>query len=626
MQSRWQTLIRNALVFDGTGADPRVEDLAIAGGRIAARAPALDADRADQVIDAAGQWLMPGLLDIHTHLDLEVELAPGLPESVRHGTTTVVVGNCSLGTAFGAQRRNGDDPILDCFTRVENIPKSVLRKVVDRIDWNTTEGYLEHLASLPLGPNVVPLIPHSMLRVEVMGTQAAVTRAATTGELERMRSLLEAAMQQGYAGFSTDSIPFHYLANAPHTDKLIPGQHASLKELKSLLAVVRGHDRVWQCTPDAAHRVATFLRYFFTSGTLFGRPLRMSALTAIDLAHEPRVWKLFPLIGRLLNSRLLNGRMHFQVLATPFRMYAEGAICPIFEEFTASRQLMACDIEDAAARRGIMATPAFGDLFVREWHDRGAVSTFNRDLDALRIDRCPVPDWQGETFGDVYRRLRRFQSGDPAAARSPAEAEALASFPNPISREGELLLHLVRRYDRDLRWWFVVGNDRPEVLKELLFSEHTLPGFNDSGAHLLNLAFFDGNLLTLQVAARESVVKVAHAVRRLTREPAEFFGIDAGRLEVGAQADVVLIDPRALLAYDTDANRRTIYRDIFEYEQFVNRSDGVVTSVFIAGERVWDGREVLPVLGTRKLGRPLTAAGDTRFPDELGPPLRDRAA
>ncbi len=60
---------------------------------------------------------------------------------MRHGTTTVVVGNCSLGTAFGAQRRNGDDPILDCFTRVENMPKPVLRKVVDRIDWHTTGEY-----------------------------------------------------------------------------------------------------------------------------------------------------------------------------------------------------------------------------------------------------------------------------------------------------------------------------------------------------------------------------------------------------------------------------------------------------------------------------------------------------
>jgi N-acyl-D-aspartate/D-glutamate deacylase len=609
MTSSVSLLIKNALVFDGTGTPPVRHDVAIRNGRIVARGPNLPAGEAGRVIDAGGQWLMPGLLDIHTHLDLEVELAPGLPESVRHGTTTVVVGNCSLGTAFGSQRRNGDDPILDCFTRVENIPKPVLRKVVDRIDWTTTRGYLEHLETLPLGPNVVPLLPHSMLRIEVMGTQAAVSREPTAAELGRMRELLEQAMREGYAGFSTDAIPFHYLANAPHTDKRIPAQHASMGELRSLLDVVRAHDRVWQCTPDAANRVATFLRFFFTSGRLFGKPLRTSALTAVDLTHERRTWKLFPAIASLLNSRLVDGRFHFQVLATPFRMYAEGAICPIFEEFDSSRQLMSCDLENVAERRRIMATPEFGDLFVREWHDAGAVSTFNRDLDEMHVERCPVPEWCGETFGAVYRRLQRFQAGEASAARSEVESAALASFAAPTKREGEFLLHLIRRYDRDLRWWFTVANDRPEILKQLLFHEHMLPGFNDSGAHLINLAFFDGNLLTLQIAARESVEKVAQAVRRLTREPAEFFGIDAGRLDVGAQADVVLVDPEALRVYDTDANRRMIYRDIFEHEQLVNRSDGVVTAVFIAGEQVWDGRGFTPALGTRKLGRALTASG-----------------
>jgi len=604
-------LIRNALVFDGTGAPPTHEDVAIRDGRIAARGPSLDAPPAGRVLDAHGLWLMPGLLDIHTHLDLELELAPGLPESVRHGTTTVVVGNCSLGTAFGSQRKGGDDPILDCFTRVENIPKSVLRKVVDRIDWDTTAGYLAHLDSLPLGPNVVPLLPHSMLRIEVMGTEAAVSRAPTDAELRHMRELLEKAMQEGYAGFSTDAIPFHYLANAPHTDKLIPAQHASLAELRSLLDIVRRHDRVWQCTPDVANRVATFLRFFFTSGRLFGKPLRTSALTAVDLTHARRTWKLFPAIANLLNSRLLDGRFHFQVLGTPFRMFAEGAICPIFEEFESSRRLMALDIEDAAGRRAIMASEEFGELFVREWHDSGAVSTFNRDLDALRVERCPVPEWCGETFGAIYRRLMQFQAGQRGAARSAAEGEALASFPEPAARAGVFLLHLVRRYDRDLRWWFTVANDRPEVLKHLLFHEHMLPGFNDSGAHLINLAFFDGNLLTLQVAAKDSIELVARAVQRLTREPAEFFGIDAGRLEPGAQADLVLVDPEALKRYDTDANRRMVRRDIFEHDQLVNRSDGVVTAVFIAGEQVWDGREVTPALGTRRLGRALTA-GVTR--------------
>jgi N-acyl-D-aspartate/D-glutamate deacylase len=603
----WDLLIRGALLFDGSGAPPGPEDIAVADGRVAARGVSLDPARARRVVDATGLWLTPGLLDIHTHLDLELELAPGLPESVRHGTTTVVVGNCSLGTAFGAQRRNGEDPILDCFARVENVPKSVLRKVVDRIDWTDTAGYLEHLAALPLGPNVVPLVPHSMLRIEVMGTASAVSRQPTAAELGRMSELLEQAMRQGYAGLSTDSIPFHYLANEPHTDRRVPTQYASAGELRRLLAIVRGHDRVWQCTPDASNRLATFLRFFFTSGRLFGRPLRTSALTAVDLTHERRTWKLFPVIANLLNSPLVAGRFHFQVLATPFRMYAEGMICPIFEEFESSRQLMACDVEDAAARRRLMATDAFGELFVSEWHDAGAVSTFNRDLDAMHVERCPVREWQGEAFGAIHRRLLEFQAGRHEVARSPAEREALASFPDPIGREGALLLHLARRFDRELRWWFVVANDRPDVLAKLLFHPHMLPGFNDSGAHLINLAFFDGNLLTLQVAQRQSLGCVARAVRRLTREPAEFFGIDAGRLDVGAQADLVLLEPEALRSYDTDAGRRMVHREIFGHEQLVNRSDGVVSGVFIAGEQVWDGRGFTALLGTRRLGRPLTA-------------------
>ena len=147
----WDTLIRNALIFDGTGQPPVREDLAIAGGRIAARGPSLPAEQAREVVEADGQWLMPGLLDIHTHFDLEVELAPGLPEAVRHGTTTVVFGNCSLGLAYGAQRRNGEDPIVDCFARVENIPKPVLAKVVDQVQWSDSAGYLAHFDALPAG-------------------------------------------------------------------------------------------------------------------------------------------------------------------------------------------------------------------------------------------------------------------------------------------------------------------------------------------------------------------------------------------------------------------------------------------------------------------------------------------
>ena len=69
-QPAWDTLIRNALVFDGTGTEPQAQDIAIKGGRIAARGSGLPASEAERIIEGEGQWLMPGLLDIHTHLDL----------------------------------------------------------------------------------------------------------------------------------------------------------------------------------------------------------------------------------------------------------------------------------------------------------------------------------------------------------------------------------------------------------------------------------------------------------------------------------------------------------------------------------------------------------------------------
>src|SRR5687767_10778939 len=194
---RWGTLIKNGLVFDGSGNAPVVQDVAIRDGRIEAIGPDLPAVRADRVVEAAGQWVIPGMLDIHTHFDLEVEIEPGLPEAVRHGTTTVVVSNCSLGLAFGAQRRGSADPIVDCFARVENVPKPVLRKVGDAVTWNDSQAYLRHFDRLPLGPNIVPMIPHSMLRIEVMGLQDSVTRAPTPEELRWMEALVEKGMSEG---------------------------------------------------------------------------------------------------------------------------------------------------------------------------------------------------------------------------------------------------------------------------------------------------------------------------------------------------------------------------------------------------------------------------------------------
>ena len=589
---------------------------------MAARGQALPTSQAVRIIEAEGQWLMPGLLDIHTHLDLEVDLEPGLPEVVRHGTTTVLVGNCSLGTCFGKQLEGEQNPIVDCFTRVENIPKPVLQKCVDAVHWSDTAAYLDHFADIPLGPNIGVFVPHTMLRVEVMGLRDSISRAPTEAELARMEALLAEALDQGYLGMSTDGLPFHYLANAPHTDKRIPTQYASFGELKRLLQVVRERDRVWQTTPIIEHRARGLLYFLLTSGRLFGKTLKTSALTAVRLVLAPNAARAFLGFAALVNSRLLKGNIHFQALGTNFRLWSDGIVSPLFEELESTSKLIAREYEDRAGRLALLNDPQFIAEFRRDWHHgrRGRNLAHLkarlglpdilvvRELFRMMFDGAPVPDWEGESLQAVYDRLDRYQRGYRDNARSDTEREAFDAFPCPIVDDAEFMLHMMRAYDKGFRFWVDVANKDREGVLPLLLDKNTLPGFNDSGAHITNMAFFDANLTSLKLAQQDSLATVSAMVRRLTSEPAAFFGLDVGSLEIGAQADIVLIDPEALRRWDDNASRQFVYRDLFEHKQLVSRSDGVVTQVLIRGEPVWQGGEFTAALGRETLGRALRAA------------------
>jgi len=618
----WDTLIKNALVFDGTGAPPQQQEIAIANGRIAARGTALPTTQAARVIDAAGQWLLPGLLDIHTHLDLEVDLEPGLREVVRHGTTTVLVGNCSLGTCFGHQQNGEQNPIVDCFTRVENIPKSVLAKCVDAVEWDNTGDYLDHFDALPLGPNIGAFVPHSMLRVEVMGLEASISRDPTEAELARMERMLEAAMDQGYLGMSTDGLPFHYLANTPHTDKRIPTQFAGFRELKRLLGVVRRRGRVWQTTPIIEHRAKAFMYFMLTSGRLFGRTLKTSALSVMEFVLMPTAHRAFLGLAGLLNSALFRGNIHFQALGTNFRVWSDGIVSPLYEELDSTCELIAREYDDVEGRRALLDDPAFVERFRRDWyHGRrgrnlahlrtklGAPDNIViRDLRLMVFDGAPVAEWNGETLQNVLERVVRFQAGAGNAARSDSERQALEGFPRPIGDDANFMLHMMRTYDKSFRFYVDVGNVRADTTLDLLLHRNAMPGFNDSGAHITNMAFFDANLMSLKLAQQRSLDTVSAMVKRLTREPAEFFGLDVGTLEIGAQADIALIDPEVLKDWHCDETRRLEYREVFEHNQMVNRPEGVVTCVLINGEPVWRDGEFTEALGAQKLGRALRAA------------------
>ena len=627
---QYDVLIRNGLLFDGDGGQPVQADIAMRNGEIAAIAPGLDASQAKEVVDATGRWVMPGLFDAHTHLDLEVELDSRLPEVVRHGTTSVVVANCSLGLAFGRQNRNGEEPLVDCFARVENMPKHVLEKAAAKVDWTDPKGYLDHLAQLPLGPNVVPMIPHSMLRAEVMGLRTSVTREPNAAEIAKMEGLLDQAMRDGYPGFSTDALPFHYLANDPHRRTKIPSQWGSFGELKRLTGVVRKHGRVWQATPPKDNPLQVFRNFLLTSARLWGKTLKVTAVAALDIHTNRSLAKLALFLSGLLNSKFMGGHFRFQALAAPFRVWWDGPINPLAEEIPELRELNEPDLEDRAARRKLLDDPAFQQRFRRMWmHGKSGFNlgnlmrklgreqyAFGRRLDEIDVDSGPVPrEWLGETLAALMARLQGFQANGQGA-RSEEEREHFARAPK-IGDEVDFMLHLYREYDTALRTVTVTANRDPALTEKLLFHPQVLPGFNDSGAHLTNMAFYDGNLRGLQMAQRHGLAKVGWHVKRLTRDPAELFGVRAGRLAAGMPGDVIVVDPEALRRYQSEPNTHLVWRDVFQHHQMVNRSEGVVTACYIAGRAAWRDGEFAPRLGREKLGRVLLAEGREAVADVM---------
>ena len=616
MTHLFDTLIQNARVFNN-GESPVTEDIAIKDGRIVERGQQLDETNAAKVVDATGLWAMPGMFDIHTHYDLELEVAPGLPESTRHGTTSVVISNCSLGLAFGNQREGEIDPIVDCYARVENIPKPVLRACADKVTWNTPQEYIEHLEQINLGPNVITMIPHSMLRIESMGFDASVSRDPTQAEVNDMKRRLKDGLQLGYAGFSTDALPFHYLANQPNCHKTIPTQFAKYKEIKQLTQVVREEGLLWQATPPKDSPLNVFKMFLLSCARFHGKPLKTTVVAALDMSTNRNIIKLAKFLAKLLNSKLLGGKFYMQALGARFKIWSDGAVTPIAEEIPELRALNETDLEDRAARAKILADPEYIKVFKEMWM-KGKTGfglsrirrilrledyAFDRDLAQMTIDLCPLEDWQGMTFQQVFDRVLQSRRGQVSPELSSAEASLIEKDFFWVLDEADFVLQALRSFDTQISWYTVTANRDLKTVRDLLMDPTLLPGFNDSGAHLTNMAFYDVNLRSLKLASEGGEKDTNYMVKRLTKDAADLFDVDRGTIYQGDVADLILVDPKALAKYDGESSVERIFREEYQHPQLVNRSNGVVPLVLINGEVAWQDDAFSDQLGQSRLGQ-----------------------
>ncbi|AFZ24230.1 N-acyl-D-aspartate/D-glutamate deacylase [Cylindrospermum stagnale PCC 7417] len=558
------SLIQNGLIFDGLGSAPVRGDIGIQNGRIVAIAPSLTIP-AREVVDASGLWVTPGFIDIHTHYDLELEIAPGLSESVRHGVTSVVIGNCSLSVAIGEPQM-----LADIFQRVETLSHRLIAKWLQQsVSWHTPAEYLHHLQQLPLGPNVAPMFGHSALRAYVMGLERSLTVQPTKFELKIMQRIAADALDAGFIGISIDMFPWHRMSGQ-WQGCTIPSQHAKLKEYAVLADICRQRDLVFQVTPNL-QRLASFLDILRMGLGIGQQPLRLTVLSALDAVHDRKLWRIFsPLL--FIWNRILGGNVRFQTLTEPFTIYSDGPVTPLFEEFPTGAQLNGC--QSRQERQQLWESAIFRHQFRQEWLT--GRKSFHRQLNLMEVVHSPEANWQGLSFAEIARRKQQ----------------------EPV----DLFIYALQNYDTDLRWVATGANDR--LKPRLAFMQHPyiLPGFTDAGAHVRNLGYYDGALSLLKQAVTTKFLSPEAAISRVTGEPAQWFRLDTGVLKVGAKADIVLLNPHAL--NQPISPQVEISDPVLDGEpRMVKRgSDEIVEAVYINGVQVVCGGKVSDRLGREKLG------------------------
>ncbi len=280
----YDLLIKGGTVVDGSGGAPFPADVAIADGKVVAVGKV--SGSAAEVIDAAGKLVTPGFVDIHTHYDGQITWEHRLSPSCDHGVTTVVMGNCGVG--FAPTRPADREKVVALMEGVEDIPGVVMTEGVPW-NWETFPEYLDAIEKRVSDVDFAAQLPHSPLRVYVMGDRGADREPPTDADLAEMRRLTAEAIRAGALGVTTS----RHLGHRSIDGSVAPSINSEEDELKALAGGLRDAGKgVFQMITNATKPPEQEFSVIRQIAEVAGRPVSFSLVLAPNKERE-NDWKYF---------------------------------------------------------------------------------------------------------------------------------------------------------------------------------------------------------------------------------------------------------------------------------------------------------------------------------------------
>jgi N-acyl-D-amino-acid deacylase len=489
-QADYDIIIRNGMVYDGTGGAPRRADVGVKGDQIAAVGDLSKARGANEV-DAGGMAVAPGFINMLSHSETSLIADYRSLGELRQGVTTQIFGESSMG------------PLSDEMKRTQRASQGDIKF---EIPWTTLAEYLKYLEKRGISQNAASFVGAGTLRSHVIGLE---DKPPTPAQLERMKELLRVEMEAGALGVTTALIyPPNFFAK---TDELIELCKVASKYRGKYIAHIRSEANQFMEAVDETLRIAREAKL----------PVEIYHLKA---SGEQNWKKMDAVIERINDAR----RRGLKVTADMYT-YTAGAT-----GLTSTMPPWVLDggyealykrLQDAETRKKIAAEMRAP---TNEWENMFVLPG--------SLDRILLVGFRSEKLkplaGKTLAEVAKMRGADPTDTVMDLILE-------DRSRVGTVYFLMSEENIKKqiAQPWVMFGSDAASMAAEGAFlRSSTHPRAYGNFARLLG-----------KYVREEKVISLQEAVRRLSGLPAEILELDRrGLLKPGYFADVVVFDPNSI--------------------------------------------------------------------------------